>query len=372
MEKTRVTKSLGVLNVAVAAGLAIAGAAAMLRMSSTGWNSGERLIAWLLIVGPLIVLAAGGVGLCLGQEWGRRWTVGYALFGIAAHVTMVAIYYVTMVNPSLGQGTQEADVRQFLLLGALAAPTLVYDIFLLAVLLRTKISIIARRELASVFTSPLAYLAGAGFLLVVGILFMQSFDNRMEASLRQPFTGLVTALVLAIPLLTMPLLSEEYSRGTIETMLTAPVSEIDLTLGKFLGVLGFYLMLLAATVPHFVVLIIYGKPHISQALVGYFGMVLVGAMFLSVGLFFSSVTRHQMMAAVLSALVLAAVTVLPEGVDPLVTGNLNAFFRHVSVLRNFTPLSQGIMDTRPVVLFVSVTVYFLFLSVKVLESRRWR
>ena len=231
---------------------------------------------------------------------------------------------------------------------------------------------IAKRELGSAFTSPLAYLVGAGFLVLFGILFMMDFQPGLEASMRKSFMNLVTALVLAIPLLTMPLFSEEYARGTIEPMMTAPVSETALVLGKFFGAFGFYLVLLLGTVPHFVLLSVYGEPELGQAMMGYFGLVLVGAMFVALGLFFSSLTRHQLLAAVVSVLSLAAFTLLPRVLDKLTTGTVNQVVHFVSVSDNFDRFSKGIIDTRPLVLFVTTTAFFLFLTVKVLESRRWR
>jgi ABC-2 type transport system permease protein len=231
---------------------------------------------------------------------------------------------------------------------------------------------IAKRELGSAFTSPLAYLVGAVFLFLFGGLFLWGFQPGMEASMRSPFWNLIYALVLALSLLTMPLFSEEYARGTIETMMTAPITEMSLVLGKFFGVFGFFLVLLLGTVPHFVLLSTYGEPEMGQAMMGYFGLVLVGAMFISLGLFFSSLTRHQLLAAVLSILTLATFLLPPRLVDLVTYGWVNQLLNNVSVLGNFDSFAKGLIDTRPLVLFVTTTAFFLFLTVKVLESRRWR
>jgi ABC-2 type transport system permease protein len=234
-----------------------------------------------------------------------------------------------------------------------------------------KLKIIAQRELRSVFTSPLAYVAATAFLLLVGTLYAWHFDPGQEASLRQLFNDIVVVLVLAVPLLTMSLLSEEYSRGTIETMMTAPVSEVEVTLGKFLGVLGFYIALLATTLPHYILLRVYGEPEVGQAVVGYFGMLLVGTAFISIGLFFSSLTRHQLLSALLTALSLAVVTLLPWLVRRL-SGTWADIIKYVSVTDHFDNFSKGIVDSSSLVFLLSVTVFFLFVTVKVLESRRWR
>jgi ABC-2 type transport system permease protein len=232
--------------------------------------------------------------------------------------------------------------------------------------------VIAKRELAGAFTSPLAYVAGCVFLLLVGILFSLDFKPGLEASLRQLCAYMVWVLVLAVPLLTMPLMSEEYARGTIETLMTAPVSEVGVVVGKFLGVFGFYVLLLATTLIHYVLLRVYGEPETGQAIMGYLGMLLVGGAFISVGLFFSSITRYQLLAALMSAVLLAAFTLLPILLVREVGGWLRRFIDNVSVSANFDNFAKGMFDTRSLVFFLSVTAFFLFVSVKVLESRRWR
>ena len=243
------------------------------------------------------------------------------------------------------------------------------------------VSVIARRELTSLFTSPLAYVAGAVFLLLVGVLFATMvFQPGQEASMRALFMMMVPALVLAIPLLTMPLMSEEYARGTIETMMTAPVTESDLVLGKFAGALGFYVLLLATTLLHLALLAVFGEPETGQALMGYFGMLLVGAMFISIGLFFSCTTKYQLLAALLGVVVLAALTLLPMLPFQLF-GNawVVAFkvFDYVGVPRFFEAFAKGFFDTRSLVFFVSVTARWMVASSSRMfpgqwETRSWR
>ncbi len=232
---------------------------------------------------------------------------------------------------------------------------------------------IARRELVSAFTRPLAYIFTAVFLMLVGTLFVwRVFDPGQEASLVQLFQYLVMSLCVVIPILTMPLISEELSRGTIETMMTAPVTDTQLVLGKFFGVSIFYLVLLVTTLVYVILLSVYGEPEILQAVMGYAGMVLVGLMFISVGLFFSSLTHDQLLAALLSAAVLVALTVGAEFVVRNTTGWIRDVVDHVSVTANYGEFSKGFLDTRPVVYFLSSTAFFLFVTVKVVESRRWR
>lgn len=236
-----------------------------------------------------------------------------------------------------------------------------------------KVMVLARRELAGCFFSPLAYVVGALFLLASGLWFFHRiFVPGNEASLRPLFEAMATIMVFAAPLLTMRLLSEEYRSGTIETLMTSPVSDAAVVAGKFLGVMAFYLILLAATGVYLALMAVYGQPDAGVAAMGYLGMVLLGAMFISVGLFASSLTGHQLVAALVGTAILAATAIMmqlivAQGMEPwsTVAAKLNA-------LTYFRDFSRGVLDSRGVVFFVSVTGLFLFFSVKALESRRWR
>ena len=131
--------------------------------------------------------------------------------------------------------------------------------------------------------------------------------------MRTLFDWMVWFLVFIVPVLCMGLIAQEWASGTIETLMTAPVGETDVVVGKFLGALGFLLVLLAPTLLYVVLLSIYGPPDYGPIFSGYLGIVLVGALFLAVGLFCSSLTRSQVVAAVLAAAILAAVTIVPVG-----------------------------------------------------------
>jgi ABC-2 type transport system permease protein len=243
---------------------------------------------------------------------------------------------------------------------------------------------IARRELAGYFYSPLAYLIGALFLCVCGFKFAAPPDfwqgsrdwfilvPARTASFRGLFEMMGLAMTVAAPLLTMRLLSEEFRSGTIETMMTAPVTDTQVIMGKFLGSLGFYLSVLAGTLVFLVILCIYGQADIGVVVMGYLGMVLLGAAFLAVGIFASALSRYQLLSAAIAIVILSIFSLLMapiaahtgEPFNELAT-RLNA----MSYLGNFT---RGLFDSRGLIFFLSLTGCFLFLSVKVLESRRWR
>jgi len=231
---------------------------------------------------------------------------------------------------------------------------------------------LARRELTAQLYSLTAYVIGAAFLLLTATYFFVNLRIGGEASLRPLFDAMAVLMVFAVPLLTMGLLSKEFDSGTIETLMTSPVTDTQVVLGKFLGVMVFYLALLATTLVFLGLMAAFGRPDVGVAASGYLGMVMLGAAYLSVGIFASALTRHQILAAVFAIGILAFFTLLMgfvvgTGLRPWadVAAKLNA----MAHFRNF---SRGVFDSRGLVYFLSATALFLFLSVKVLESRRWR
>lgn len=232
---------------------------------------------------------------------------------------------------------------------------------------------IARREVSSYFYSPIAYVTMTLFLLASGGLFWGDFQPGEPAVMRTIFEWMVWLLVLVIPMLCMGLLAQEWATGTFETMFTAPVSEADVVIGKFLGSLIFFLVLLVPTLLYVVMLRIYGNPDYGPIFSGYLGIVLVGALFIAIGLFCSSLTRSQVVAAVSAAAILFIVTIVPWWAGSAVV--LSNFWRKVvnqGVFTRYTDFSKGVIDTGNLVFFILTTALFLFLTVKVLESRRWK
>jgi ABC-2 type transport system permease protein len=244
-----------------------------------------------------------------------------------------------------------------------------------------KVLTLARREVARYFFSPLAYVLGALFLEFCALVFFFDlpgpptgavFEPGKEASLRGLFEMMALAMTVVAPLLTMQLFSEEYDRGTIETLMTAPVTDAQVVLGKFLGVLAFYLILLASTGVFLILMVLYGQPDPGVAAMGYAGMILVGAAFLSVGLFASSLTRYQLLAAVVGIAILVGLAGTSYLLMRFAGEPWNHLAARLNVMTYFKDFSRGILDTRAVAFFVTCTALFLFLSVKALESRRWR
>lgn len=242
---------------------------------------------------------------------------------------------------------------------------------------------LARRELAAYFFSPMAYAITGLFLLMVGVIFLLGlpfglepiFRPGAESTLRPLFDVLAYGLIIVVPLLTMRLVSEEFRSGTIETLMTAPVTDTNVILGKFLGAMVLYLVLLGTTLLFLLLVVVFGQPDWAVAGMGYLGMILLGATYVSVGVFASTLTKHQLVAGLIGIAILAILTV---GISVLVAQvslvkpEWATGVSRLNMITYFGDFSKGIFDTRGVIFFGSVTIFFLFLSVKVLESRRWR
>jgi len=239
----------------------------------------------------------------------------------------------------------------------------------------TRSHIIARREIASYFYSPLAYVALTLFLVGTGILFWFDFQPGQPAGLRTIFDWMVWLLVVIVPVLCMGLLAQERSSGTIETLMTAPLGEGDVVLGKFFGALGFILILLLPTLLYVVLLRIYSRVDLGPIFSGYLGIFLVAALFTSVGLFCSSLTGAQTLAAVGGVTILFLITIVPWWVGRQQGSTLPAIWRRaidLGIYNRYVDFSKGVVDTSHVIFFVVLTGVFLFVTAKVLESRRWK
>jgi ABC-2 type transport system permease protein len=246
-----------------------------------------------------------------------------------------------------------------------------------------------RRELGAYFLSPIAYVVLTVFLAVTGQLFFLTLDLLttdgpegirfpMQRMLGDPYFWLVFLFIP--PLLTMRLFAEERSTGTLEMLMTAPLTDWQVVLCKYLAALAFYLLLWLPTLLYLPVLLDWDwqtwavgiDPY--PVLTAYLGLALAGAMFLALGLFVSNLVRSQMVAALVAlALSLPFIIVGIWRPDMDTGGPLYRMLYFFTVPFHFDRgFSRGIIDTRHVVLYVSLTLFFLFLTVRSLESRRWR
>jgi ABC-2 type transport system permease protein len=230
---------------------------------------------------------------------------------------------------------------------------------------------IARRELYSYFVSPIAYVVGALFLVVSGFLFSIILGLSNEASMRSLFGNFAVIFLFIVPALTMRLLAEEQRTGTMELLLTAPVRDSQLVLGKFLGALLLLLGILAVTLIYPMVLVLAGNPDRGPILAGYLGVILQGAAFLAIGLFASSLTQNQVIAALLAFVILLLLW-LSDALGNFTTGRIGDLFRFLSITRHLDEFPRGVIDTRNILYFLSVIAAALFFTVQSVQARRWR
>jgi ABC-2 type transport system permease protein len=245
-----------------------------------------------------------------------------------------------------------------------------------------KVLAIVRRELIAYFSSPLAYIVLTAFLLMQGYIFyiIVSFLNnpmtQASTPLRLFFGGTVffwLFMLFVVPVITMRLVAEERRSGTIEVLLTSPVSEAQVIAGKFLAALAFYVVLWLPTVLYVVILARNSEIDLLPVAAGYLGVLLIGFLFLGVGTFTSTLTDNQLVAAILAfaAMILLFSIGLVEQL--LVSSSaVRDALGYMNLWTHMDDYAKGIVDTRHVVYELSVGLLFLFLASKSLEVKKWR
>ncbi len=235
-----------------------------------------------------------------------------------------------------------------------------------------KIWAISGKEVRSYFASPIAYVVMVMFLLTTGFFFAAYVGNTGLAILDGLFsTATIIMLMSVTSLLTMRLLAEEQKLGTIELLLTAPVRDLEVVIGKYLASLAVFVAMLGLTLYYPLLLFWFGDPDAGPIFSGYLGFFLVGASFLAVGLLASSLTSNQIVSAVLAFGLLILVWVM-EGAGGLISGAAAEVISYMSLSAHLGDFVKGVIDTRDIVYYLSFIAFFLFLTVRSLETRRWR
>ena len=233
------------------------------------------------------------------------------------------------------------------------------------------------KEVRTYFGSPIAYVIAAVFVGLTGFAFALSVEGRFpEATIRGFLfgpTGAFFLVILMTPALTMRLLAEEQKLGTMELLLTAPIRDTEIVLGKFLSAFTIMLGMFSLTLYFPLLLILFGDPEVLPILTAYAGLIMLGGAAVAIGLLGSSLTANQVVAAVVS-LALLLLLWLASFVATL--GSAESawvdFLRFLSLNDHLRDLTFGIVDSRDVVYFISLTAFFLFIASRVVEMRRWR
>jgi ABC-2 type transport system permease protein len=233
------------------------------------------------------------------------------------------------------------------------------------------IVIFCKKELKSFFDSPIAYIVITIFLLISGWFFFSDLFLVNQASLRNLFSIIPFIFMFFVPAVTMRLISEEKRSGTIEVLLTLPVKDYEIILGKFLAGLILIVVAVILTLVYTLALSGLGDLDSGSVVAGYIGLMFLGATYLSVGVFTSSLTQNQIVAFITSFVIIFALYMLNQALIFMPTF-LISFFEYLSVNYHFSNISRGVIDSRDVIYYLSLIFFFLFLAVRTLESRKWR
>ncbi len=229
---------------------------------------------------------------------------------------------------------------------------------------------IAGRQFRSYFNGPVAYIVICIILLTLGFFFWKTFFLFGRASVREMFRWLGLILVFSLPALTMGLLAEEKRTGTIELLITMPVTEAQVILGKFLGVFGLYAVLLALTFSYPLSVSTLGDLDWGPVWSGYLGLLLQGSAVLAIGLMASSWTSNQLI-ALFVALTLSVFFWVLDKFLALLPTNAASTLQWLSFDYHFQSMARGVIDLRDVLFFASVVVFALAVAFRALEARRW-
>ena len=252
------------------------------------------------------------------------------------------------------------------------------------------IGAIAGKELRGYFASPMAWTMMGLFAFIFGwfyFLYVGSFVNESMRSMSQfggqqavnvnmrlirPLLSNASVIVLfLLPMVTMRTYSEEKRSGTIELLLTSPLKDFEIVMGKFLGALGLYAALLAVTLIYVGLLFAYGDPEPLPVLSGYLGLFLLGACFMAMGLFISSTTKNQMVAGTATFVLALLFWIIGWASEDAWTW-LSPILQYLSITQHFDDFGKGVIDTKHLIFYLSFITFWLFLTMKSVDSERWR
>lgn len=249
---------------------------------------------------------------------------------------------------------------------------------------------IASKELRSYFNSPIAYAVIGFFAFAFGFMFWVFLRGFVDQSMRMSMGGMggtvnvnqmmirplvmqISVIVLfMLPMVTMRAYAEEKRSGTMELLLTAPLTDLQIILGKFLGAVVLYAAMLAVTMPSMAVLFAYGNPDWQPVATSYLGLFLLGSSFIAFGLFISSLTQNQIIAGVLTFVMLLMLLLVGWLRDVITSPTALTVISALSIFEHFDDFTKGVLDTKHLVYYVSVISFGLFLTARSVDGERWR
>ena len=250
---------------------------------------------------------------------------------------------------------------------------------------------ITQKELKSYFSSPIAYIVIGVWSLMYGYFFvaLMNFFVRQSMQMNQfgmqgpqamnvnqqlirPLLQNVLILILFLmPMVTMRSYSEEKRSGTIELLLTSPITDFEIVLGKFFGAMALYSVMLAVTLFHIGLLFVYGHPEWKPIATAYLGLLLMGGCFIAVGLFISSLTKNQIVAGMVTFAVFLMLWII-TWIGSFSGPTIDKLTQYLSIVDHFDDFGKGVLDTTHLIYYVSFITFGLFLTAKSVDSERWR
>ena len=230
---------------------------------------------------------------------------------------------------------------------------------------------IVQREVKSYFSSPIAYVLIAAFLLVTGFLYVLILNVTKEAEMERLFHNMAVTLLLLSPVITMRLFAEERRTGTIELLLTAPITDLEAVVGKYFSAVFVYFIMLILTLHFPLFLFAFGNPDKGPLISGYLGLFLMGSCFLAVGVFTSSFARNQIVAAVFGFGILLLLSLFSASAQ-IFSGPIGSVIQYISIYEHFNNFTRGIIDTEDIIFYLTFIIIALFLAVRVIQNKKWK
>tara|TARA_Y100000590_G_C15659336_1_gene991955 strand:- start:58 stop:771 length:714 start_codon:yes stop_codon:yes gene_type:complete len=233
------------------------------------------------------------------------------------------------------------------------------------------ILVILKKELHSFFASPMAYIFLVVFAIVNGYFFTNTFFLYDQSDMRALFSIVPLVFLFFIPAVSMGLISREKSLGTIEIISTLPVRDFDIVLGKYLAALTLILVALLTTIIHYITLTFVGT-NIDHGAVfsGYLGLALMGGVYAAIGIFSSSLTDNQVIAFIIG-IAIVLIFFLMDQLLVFVPSSMAGIVQYLSTGFHLSNISRGVIDTRNLIYFLSMISFFLFLTIRIFQSRKW-
>jgi ABC-2 type transport system permease protein len=249
--------------------------------------------------------------------------------------------------------------------------------------------LICQKELKGYFASPIAYLLMAFFGLIFGFGFYTaardfvrfSFQAQMmgqqqpmsvNEQIIRPLVGFASTIALfLVPMITMRLFAEEKRAGTIELLMTSPINDLEIIVGKWLGAMLLYLCILGMSALNFAMLFLWGKPDLKPVLVAYLGLILQGGVLLAVGAFISTTTKNQIIAGGVTFFVCLLLWLL-SWFTAFDSGATASVVSYLSIVTHFENFAKGVIDSKDIVFYISMIFFALFITARSMESLRWR